>query len=209
MRRPDRLTKLNEEKWNSRARNYDLDFRYNRLVQRKLISRLDLSNSPSLLDIACGTGWGLRYAAQRAEGRGRFYGIDLASRMLEEAVKKSQGHENIYLCRANADALPFENECFDYAICTNAFHHFPRPERVVKEAHRVLKPGGRLYIADPSTDSFLLRFFDGVQRKVEPAHVKMYSTKEYRGLFEGAGFVYVRGGRILPAEKIHIGKKVR
>lgn len=209
MRRPDRLTKLNEETWNSRARNYDLDFRYNRLAQRKLISRLDLKNDPFLLDIACGTGWGLRYAARLAEGHGRFYGIDLASRMLEEAKKKSAGYENIHLCRANADTLPFENDFFDYAICTNAFHHFSRPDRVVKEAHRVLKPGGSFYILDPTGDSFLLRFFDRIQRKAEPAHVKMYSTKEYRSFFEEAGFVYTRGGRVLPAAKIHMGEKAR
>lgn len=47
---------------------------------------------------------------------------------------------------ADAGALPFEENRFDYAFSFNAFEHFPDPEKVLDEAIRVLKPGGHLYL---------------------------------------------------------------
>ncbi len=60
---PDKITELNEELWDSRARTYDRTFGFNRWSQKKLVSLLDLTNDPCLLEIACGTGWALRYVA--------------------------------------------------------------------------------------------------------------------------------------------------
>jgi ubiquinone/menaquinone biosynthesis C-methylase UbiE len=204
---PDKITKLNEELWNSRARTYDRTFGFNRWSQKKLASLLDLTNDPCLLEIACGTSWALRYTASLTGGHGEFYGVDLASKMIEQAEMKSAAYKNIHFVRANAEELPFHDDFFNLVICTNAFHHFSNPSGVIKESSRALKPGGRIYIADTTGDSFIMRILDRLQRKLEPGHVKVYSTRGYHTFFQGAGLVYVACKTIMPALKIHVGEK--
>jgi SAM-dependent methyltransferase len=47
---------------------------------------------------------------------------------------------------ADAHHLPFDDECFEMVISMNAFEHYREPRQVAAELHRVLKPGGRIYI---------------------------------------------------------------
>jgi ubiquinone/menaquinone biosynthesis C-methylase UbiE len=167
-----------------------------------------LGENPNLLDLGCGTGWAVRYAASLRNGHGQFYGIDISSKMIEKAQASSTNYRNVHFRRANAEELPFENGIFDRIICSNAFHHYSDPDKVVREACRVLKPQGRIYILDVTADGFLTRILDRLAEKLERGHVKIYSTREYRSLFEKAGLLYVTNKSILPSLKIHIGEKV-
>ncbi|MGZ4924217.1 MAG: class I SAM-dependent methyltransferase, partial [Halobacteriota archaeon] len=76
MQKPDETARQNEELWDSRAETYDTRFRFTRWTQRKLVSLLQLGDNPHLLDLACGTGWALRYAANRTNEHGEYYGVD-------------------------------------------------------------------------------------------------------------------------------------
>ncbi|MGB7900958.1 MAG: methyltransferase domain-containing protein [Halobacteriota archaeon] len=79
-----KIAKQNEELWDSRAETYDTRFSFTRWTQRKLVSLLQLGDNPYLLDLACGTGWALRYAANRTNGQGEFYGVDNSSKMIAQ-----------------------------------------------------------------------------------------------------------------------------
>jgi SAM-dependent methyltransferase len=61
------------------------------------------------------------------------------------------------LTEVNAEDCKFPNESFDYVVVNNVLHHLPHPMKFLLEAHRVLKPGGRLYIQEYHT-SLLGRF---------------------------------------------------
>jgi ubiquinone/menaquinone biosynthesis C-methylase UbiE len=74
------VAKLNEEMWDSRAETYDRCLKFLRWTQKKLVSVLQLGENPHLLDLGCGTGWAVRYAASLTNGRGEFYGIDISSK---------------------------------------------------------------------------------------------------------------------------------
>jgi ubiquinone/menaquinone biosynthesis C-methylase UbiE len=206
-RQMDEVTKLNEEMWDSRAETYDRCLAFLRWTQKKLISVLQLGGNPHLLDLGCGTGWAVRYAASLTNGHGEFYGIDISSRMIERAEASSTNYRNVHFRRGNAEELPFENGVFDRIICSNAFHHYSDPDKVAREAYRVLKPHGRIYILDVTADGFT-RILDRLAKKVERGHVKIYSTREYRSLFERAGLLFVNSRSILPSLKIHIAEKV-
>jgi ubiquinone/menaquinone biosynthesis C-methylase UbiE len=197
-------TRQNEELWDARAETYDTRYSFTRWTQRKLVSLLQLSDNPCLLDLACGTGWALWYAASRTNGQGEFYGVDNSSKMIEQAKAKSQGCGHLHFYKSRAEELPFDDDFFDVVISSNSFHHFSNPEKALREANRVLKLRGKLYILDMTANGALMRFLDRYFRKIEPAHVKLYSTKEFQALFERAGLCYITSKRIIPTIEVHV-----
>jgi ubiquinone/menaquinone biosynthesis C-methylase UbiE len=106
----------------------------------------------------------VRCAASLADGRGEFYCVDNSSEMIEEAEASSRNSRNVYFCKSNVEKLPFENEFFDFIISSNAFHHFANSEKALREARRVLKPKGRIYILDTNADNFFMRTLDRFSR---------------------------------------------
>ena len=48
----------------------------------------------------------------------------------------------------SADKLPYPDETFDIVTCSQSFHHYPYPEQAMREAKRVLKPGGLYILSD-------------------------------------------------------------
>jgi ubiquinone/menaquinone biosynthesis C-methylase UbiE len=207
MKKPDEITEQNEKMWNARAQSYQRFFWFTHWDEKKLISLLSLGEDSLLLDLACGPGWALRYAAHQMKGKGEFYGIDLSAEMIKQAEINSAQFKNIHFRKANAEEVPFNNDFFDYVICTNAFYHFANPDRVLKEAKRVLKPHGRIYILNITSDFIVIRWLDRLFR-LEPGHVKIYTANEYRTLFQRAELHYqTTKSTILPMMKIHIGEK--
>jgi len=55
--------------------------------------------------------------------------------------------------QGNASAMPFEDSCFDFIICSAAFKNFKEPIAALREMHRVLKPGGTALIIDMNHDA--------------------------------------------------------
>jgi ubiquinone/menaquinone biosynthesis C-methylase UbiE len=183
---------LNQRKWDRRAASWD-DNRHGwfRLTQKRLVLQLDLKRNQVLLDLGCGTGWAVGYAAGLVEGRGEFYGIDISAKMIERAAANYADRKNIHFFQADAEELPFKNDFFDFIICTSSFHHYYRPDKVLSEVCRVLKPNGRIYILDLCTDSFLGRMINNHSRKQEVEHVSYYSTAEFKALFTRAGLKHI------------------
>ncbi len=200
----------NEAKWDQWAKDLDSPSRrrdYLRDGQRKLITLIDPAAGIRFLDIGCGTGWAVGEAARVAGGQGSFYGVDLSSKMIEKAQSHFDGRENFHFLQANVDSIPLEDGSFDAIICTHSFHHYLHPDRAVKEMYRLLDEGGRTYILDPSADSWVVRVADRLIKILEPEHVKIYSTKEFRRFFEQANFNYVASEAINSHAKVHIGEK--
>jgi ubiquinone/menaquinone biosynthesis C-methylase UbiE len=199
----------NAQKWNIRAQTYDKKrFDFMRFMQRRTIDIMPISKTISLLDMGCGTGWALDYVAKLASNQGNFQGIDISPKMIEKATERSQKNNVLKFHIANAEQLPFEENIFDLILCSNSFHHYRNPQKALVEVFRVLKSKGSLYITDFTADGPLSRAIDARQKRIEPAHVKFYSTKEYKSLFSEAGLIYVGRKSITPLMmKIHIGQK--
>jgi SAM-dependent methyltransferase len=94
------------------------------------------------LDIGCGEGHNTRVLA----GAGaRMTAIDISRRFIEFAVGvEREEPAGIRCCQASAVELPFADEAFDFATAFMSFMDVPEQDVVVREAHRVLKPGGFL-----------------------------------------------------------------
>jgi ubiquinone/menaquinone biosynthesis C-methylase UbiE len=207
-----RHDELNASKWDERSKTFDdRRFNYFRLMQKKLVSSLNLKEGQRLLDLGCGTGWAVRYAAGLVHERGEFYGIDISPKMIEKAEASSSGFNNVHFSITSAEQLPFDDNFFDFIICSNSFHHYFNPDKVLSEVYRVLKPGGRIYILDATSDTFIVRMADKRTKKRDPAHVKLYSTQEFGTLFARAKLSHVASKSIwgILFMKIHIGEKER
>jgi ubiquinone/menaquinone biosynthesis C-methylase UbiE len=200
---------LNEKKWDLVAETYDklINRLWFRFTQKRVLSLLGLQDNQCFLDIGCGTGWAVHYAASLVKNNGKFYGIDISSKMIEKAEKNYSGCENTYFYKADAVALPFEGDFFNFIICTHSFHHFFSPSKVLNEVYRALKPGGKLYIMELTADGFIVKMSNKWTKKKEREFAKYYSTREYKTLFAEAKLSYITSKLIWPLVKAHIAEK--
>ena len=118
---------------------------------RHLVSLLNVCESDRVLDLGCGTGVLTRMIADRlhAATGGQSVGIDAAASMIAVARKKRASDTCRFEVMA-AEDLHFADASFDAVVSSLFFHHvqLDLKEKALAEALRVLKPGGRLVIAD-------------------------------------------------------------
>lgn len=104
----------------------------------------------TILDVGSGAGFDLFVAALLAGQRGRVYGIDLTEEMAAGARRNlaQSGVANITVLKVGDESIPFGDRIFDLVISNGVINLSPAKEKLFREIHRVLKPGGRLQFAD-------------------------------------------------------------
>lgn len=114
--------------------------------------RAELGAIPGLLepgwvvgDLGCGTG---QLTAALAPFVARVVGVDESATMLASARRRLEAITNVELHEAGLEALPLEDRSLDAAVLSLVLHHAVEPGDVLREAARVLRPGGRLLVID-------------------------------------------------------------
>ena len=109
-----------------------------------------LAPGERVLDVGCGAGTDSLVAAQMVGAQGRVTGIDMTPDMLEKARASARelDVENVEFVGGEAEELPFADAAFDVVISNGVIDLVPDKEAVFSEIHRVLRPDGRIQIAD-------------------------------------------------------------
>ncbi|MDX1252370.1 MAG: methyltransferase domain-containing protein [Gammaproteobacteria bacterium] len=114
-----------------------------RQVRKNSLRALGNARGQTILIDGIGSGLDIPFLPQGAV----YVGVDYTPAMLQRAVKKNVG-KNVALHVGDAMALPYPDNAFDAVIMHLILAVVPRPERALREAARVLKPGGRILILD-------------------------------------------------------------
>ncbi len=105
----------------------------------------------TVLDVACGTGYGLEMYARA--GAAKVTGVDVDPEAVEQATAR---HGEVATVRqGDLRDLPLEDDSFDVVTCFETIEHVEGPEAGIAELRRVLKPKGVLVISSPNPDVYV------------------------------------------------------
>ena len=152
-----------------------------KLMEKMLSFMVDKKGK--ILDVACGKGASTQYL-MRAYSPENIFGINISEKQLRSARDNAPG---CTFLKMNATRLEFADNSFENIICVEAAFHFDTREDFLKEAHRVLKPGGCLVLSD-----ILMNQEAEQRRKYRTERNYVASLDEYREILQNAGFEKVQ-----------------
>jgi SAM-dependent methyltransferase len=139
-------------------------------IYKRVVARV---GSGKILDVGCGQGYILSGVKAPPSD---LYGIDMETRAIEAAGNWVAGGS---FCLADARSIPFKADAFDYLICTEVLEHIVHGD-VVAECYRVLKPTGTALFTVPNGK--------GAAGKINPTHLRLFTSRSIVGILEAAGF---------------------
>src|SRR5437667_680591 len=186
--------------WSESAETYPKILRWLEPYGFDLLARLDPKIREKALDIATGPGEPALTIARMVGPEGEVAGIDLSEKMIERAMRaaKERRIPNATFRVMDAEAMTFPADTFDLAASRFGFQIFTKPESVAKEAHRVLKPRGRIGATVWSTAEKapalhaivgpMLEFAEPDETGYLPTPYELGGPGEMMKLLEAAGF---------------------
>jgi SAM-dependent methyltransferase len=152
----------------------------------------------TILDLGCGSGYAGR-ALRETAGAGRVYGIDAAGEMVRNARSYTEDPQVAFL-QGDFENLPFAADSIDHCFSMEAFYYADDPDAVLRELHRVIRPGGTFYCA--------VNYFEESEHThhwPERVGVEMvrWSAADYREAFRDAG-LHVAAQDTIPDREIEI-----
>jgi len=102
-----------------------------------ILNSIRLGSNELVLDLGCGTGFLFQHINKRVE---LLVGIDISSKALREAKKRTKNMPNVVLIRADADNTPFPDHIFDRIFAITLLQNMPNPMKTITEMKRIGKP---------------------------------------------------------------------
>jgi len=167
--------------------------RFMREVHSLFLDQVPLKAWNRVLSVECGDGWAAEEAWRRM-GRGYVCGVDISGQMTELAARLRGVDGQLEFRTWDGGILPFSDGAFDTVIASFAFHRYADPLATLREMHRVLRPGGHVYLLEPDRKSFagLFSLWDYYFRLTNPGHVRYYATATLLQLLGQAEFSAAR-----------------
>ena len=178
---PKEKTKLVQKVFSDVAFNYDLmndvmSFGAHRLWKSKFIDIVNPTYSDKIIDVGSGSG-DLVLEIQKRYLNAKIDIVDLNKEMLEEGRKRiKKGNVNFY--KQNAESLNFANNSYDKYVVSFCLRNISDIDKSLKEAFRILKPGGQYYCLEFSRpNSFIIsNIYSYYKSNLIPAFGKIFSN---------------------------------
>lgn len=155
---------------------------------RDMAKTLALEPGSTVLDVGTGTGVFVPFLLSQIGKSGRLVCLDFAEEMLNRARAKGFMGNIEYIC-ADITSTGLENETFDSVVCYSSFPHFQDKPGALRQIHRVLKKGGRLFICHTSSRAEI----DEIHRQIpEVQNDLIPGEPEMRQMLSAAGFADIK-----------------
>ena len=157
------------KKQSTEAEELEKSYQLPEIVRQRqhTLNRLSVKRGEQILDVGCGVGFLSYEIALQTGDSGRVSGIDKNSEMIRHAIKRCKNLRNTEFFEANANELPFPEESFDAACCTQVLLYVNDVAQVISEIKRVLKPTGRIIIVETDWRGVVLNSdYDSITRKI-------------------------------------------
>jgi len=176
--------KLKDFDFSKRAASYDEGYegKMSRRFYDLLQHEAKLDDGTRLLDVGCGTGALIKRLC--ASGNTDAHGIDADANMIDAAIRQYPAGS---FQQAPGEKIPYPDESFDVLTACMAYHHFSDKAGFAREAARVLKPGGCLYIADANFPFLIRKTINNVARLLRVVG-EFLTAQEIADRFSGYGF---------------------
>lgn len=157
---------------------------------QRLAARLAAQPQAKVLDLGCGAGHASFTAAAQVA---HVTAYDLSASMLDIVTRAAneKGLHNISTQQGYAECLPFDDASFDVVISRYSAHHWHDVGQALREARRVLTPGGAIIIMDVISTGHPVRdiWLQTVEALRDTSHVKNYASGEWLAFANDAGFI--------------------
>ncbi len=200
--------KESQESFDRQALTYDMDRNGSHAREQYsiILQKMENFRFANVLDVGCGTGEILK-RIHKCYPEVSLTGVDISEKMLE--VAKVKIGNKATLLWADAEMLPFSDATFDLIVCSDSFHHYPNPQKVLAEFRRVLKGGGNLLICDYSIGFPLRQLMNLFIRFSHDGDVHIYSKEEITKLVIQASFSNIQYERTNATAFIITGEKCK
>jgi len=181
-------------------------------VSFSLNKYLKNTRNKTILDIGCGDGIYESLLERYILDNNYFIGLDIS----EKQLKKAQNYfQKFVSCNIDFERLPFRDKSIDCVIFSEILEHVFHPEYVILEIARVLKKNGLLFFTCPNLshlDVRLSMFFYGTSGHIDyeknKEHIRFYSFKTLKKMFEDFNVVEYRGVGPLALPKIFVSWRI-
>ena len=166
------------------------------VARRMAFDALHLCAGDIVADVGCGNGLLTEEVARAVGGEGRVHGIDPSEALRAAAVARCADYSNVSIVDGSADRLPFEENTVDKIVSVQVLEYLPDISAAIREAHRVMRLGGRYVAVD--TGCRTLDWFsedEDRMRRMQQAWDHHYTESRVAALWPGltreAGFIAV------------------